>query len=163
MDFINYKIQLENFYGPLDLLLFLIRRHQVDIFDIPISFVCARYLEYIKMMQDLNVDVASEFMSLAAELLLIKSKMLLPRPVDVDGDEEETDPRAELVRRLLEYQKYKDAAVQLADHDWLGRDSFSRDPERIPVVRVDGKPPRQLLDRLRKDSPLHQFPRPGRP
>jgi segregation and condensation protein A len=126
-----YQLNLDAFDGPLDLLLFLIRRHEVDILDIPMAFICERYLDYLKAMEDLNIDVASEFMFMAAELLHIKSKMLLPKPVDVEGEEEEGDPRSDLVRRLLEYQKYKTAAEELDQYHWFGRDTFGRAPERI--------------------------------
>ncbi|MEO0815479.1 MAG: segregation/condensation protein A, partial [Myxococcota bacterium] len=126
-----FQLNLSSFEGPLDLLLFLIRRHKIDVFDIPIGFICAEYLRYIKMMEDLNIDVASEFLFMASELLHIKSKMLLPKPAEVD-DEDDIDPRAELVARLLEYQKYKDAATQLQALAWLGRDRFPRSPEPIP-------------------------------
>ena len=126
-----YRIELETFEGPLDLLLFLIRRHALDIFDIPVAFICERYLGYLKLMEELNIDVAAEFLAMAAELLHIKSKMLLPKPVEVD-DDDEADPRAELVRRLLEYQKYKDAAERLASLTRTGRDVFGRTPELLP-------------------------------
>ncbi|MFC1612038.1 segregation/condensation protein A, partial [Myxococcota bacterium] len=129
-----YQLDLDAFEGPLDLLLFLIRRHQVDVFDIPMAFVCERYVEYIRMMEELSIDVAAEFMYMAAELLHIKSKMLLPRPTDVE-EEDDVDPRADLVRRLLEYQKYKDAGQELAGFNWLGRDRFGREPEKIDVDR----------------------------
>ena len=131
---IIYQLDLDAFEGPLDLLLFLIRRHQIDIFDIPMSFICERYLEYMDRMKDLNIDVAAEFMFMAAELLHIKSKMLLPQPEELE-DDEETDPRADLVRRLLEYQKYKEAAEAIARFEWLGRDTFGREPEKIPIDR----------------------------
>jgi chromatin segregation and condensation protein Rec8/ScpA/Scc1 (kleisin family) len=126
-----YRVETDGFEGPLDLLLFLIRRHALDIFDIPMSFICERYLDYLKSMEQLNIDVAAEFLAMAAELLHIKSKMLLPKPVDVD-EVEEVDPRAELVRRLLEYQKYKDAADRLATLNRTGRDTFGRNPEDLP-------------------------------
>ncbi len=128
---ILFQLRLSSFEGPLDLLLFLIRRHKIDVFDIPIGFICAEYLRYIKMMEDLNIDVASEFLFMASELLHIKSKMLLPKPAEVE-DDDDIDPRAELVARLLEYQKYKDAAAQLHELAWLGRDRFPRAPERLP-------------------------------
>ncbi|MBN1962309.1 MAG: segregation/condensation protein A [Deltaproteobacteria bacterium] len=126
-----YQIDVNGFEGPLDLLLFLIRKHALDIFDIPIAFICERYLDCLHTMEELNIDVAAEFLAVSAELLYIKSKLLLPKPVEVD-DEEETDPRADLVRRLLEYQKYKDAAGQLAGLTRVGRDTFNRNPENIP-------------------------------
>jgi segregation and condensation protein A len=126
-----YQVQLDSFEGPLDLLMFLIKRHALDIFDIPMAFVCEQYLAYIKAMEELNIDVASEFLAMAAELLHVKSKMLLPKPAEVD-EEDDVDPRAELVRRLLEYQKYKDAAGGLASMERFGRDVFGRTPEELP-------------------------------
>lgn len=126
-----FKVELEDFAGPLDLLLFLIRQHDLDIFDIPISFITERYLAMLDAMKDLSIDLAGEFLVLAAELTHIKSKMLLPpkEGVAVEADDlDEGDPRAELVRRLLEYQKYRDAAKELEDFDQLGRDVFARIP-----------------------------------
>jgi segregation and condensation protein A len=103
-----YRIQLPAFEGPLDLLLHLIQQHELDILDIPVSFITQKYLEYLALMRSLTIDVASEYLVMAATLTHIKSKMLLPVvPAGQDGDglpEEEVDPRAELVRRLLEYQ-----------------------------------------------------------
>lgn len=126
-----FKVELEEFAGPLDLLLYLIRQHDLDIFDIPIAFITERYLAMLHAMEDLSIDLAGEFLVLAAELTHIKSKMLLPPkegvPVE-DADEDEGDPRLELVRRLLEYQKYRDAATELQDFDQLGRDVFARIP-----------------------------------
>ena len=136
------QVQLENvsFEGPLDLLLYLIRRHDIDILDIPIAFVTDRYLEMLNAFEALEIDLAAEFLILAAELTHIKSKMLLPADIGVaveDGleDEDAGDPRVELVRRLLEYQKYRDAALQLADRDQLGRDVFPRVPPPLNESR----------------------------
>ena len=126
-----YQVQIGDFDGPLDLLLFLIRRHEIDIFDIPIAFICDRYVEELSRMEDLNIDIAAEYMVLAAELIHIKSKLLLPKPADIAEDDED-DPRAELVRRLLEYQKYQKGASQLKDLYQLGRDIFDREPEDLP-------------------------------
>ncbi len=128
----QYRIEIPSagFEGPLDLLLHLIQQHELDILDIPISFITERFLQYLKMMQSLAIDVASEYLVMAATLAHIKSKMLLPSVPEgqddgLPGDEEE-DPRAELVRRLLEYQKYKAAAEQLGERGTLGRDVFGR-------------------------------------
>lgn len=123
----SFAVQLEHFSGPLDLLLHLIRKNQVEITDIPIAEITAQYLAVIDTLQTLNLDVAGEFLLMAATLLHIKSRLLLPQVVD-DGDEEaeEEDPRAELVRRLLEYQKYRDAALQLDELPQLHRDFFPR-------------------------------------
>lgn len=134
-----FRVELEEFAGPLDLLLYLIRKHDIDIFDIPIKFITEKYLEMVEAMSTLPIDVAAEFLVLAAELTHIKSKMLLParEGVAVDHQEQEVDPRAELVRRLLEYQKYRDAAHQLADRDLLGRDVFARTAGPDLVAEVD--------------------------
>ncbi|MDF3067501.1 MAG: Segregation and condensation protein [Polyangiaceae bacterium] len=136
----GYQVVLPTFEGPLDLLLHLIEQHELDIRDIPIAFVAAKYVEYITLMDELNIDIASEYLVMAATLIHIKSKMLLPvQPSDQDEDDEEgLDPRAELVRRLLEYQKYKLAAEQLGGGDVLGRDVFVRG---LPAPAVEGPAP----------------------
>ena len=123
----RYLVSLEMFEGPLDLLLHLIRRHEIDIFDIPISFITQKYLEYLEVMKELNLDLASEYLEMAATLAHIKARMMLPTPETDEEDaavEEGPDPREELVRQLLEYQKYKTAAEQLAEMPMLGRDTF---------------------------------------
>lgn len=124
----RYIVKLEVFEGPLDLLLHLIRKHELDIFDIPVSFITAKYLEYLDLMKELNLDLASDYLDMAATLALIKSKMMLPsEPVDDDEVlEDYIDPREELVARLLEYQKYKTAALELADRPMLGWDTFPK-------------------------------------
>ena len=132
-----YRIALPQFEGPLDLLLHLIQQHELDILDIPVSFITQKYLEYLSLMRSLTIDLASEYLVMAATLTHIKSKMLLPVvPKDQDGDglpEEEVDPREELVRRLLEYQKYKAAGADLAERGTLGKDIFPRGiPEPVP-------------------------------
>jgi segregation and condensation protein A len=116
------------FEGPLDLLLHLVQEHQVDIFDIPIARITDAYLRTLKTMEAMDIDVAGEFLHMAAQLMLLKSRLLLPRTeVAEDAEpEEQGDPRAELVRRLLEYQKYRAAAEELARHDILDRDVFTR-------------------------------------
>ncbi len=122
----DYEVKLDSFEGPLDLLLHLIKKHEVDIIDIPISLITEQYLESIEMMQMLDLDVAGEFILMAATLMHIKSKMLLPPDETEEGEEEEGDPREELVRRLLEYRKYKEAAQELDGKERLDRDSFLR-------------------------------------
>ncbi len=127
-----FRIALPNFEGPLDLLLHLIREHKVDILDIPMALITEKYIAHLEMMREINLDIAGEFLVMAATLLHLKSRMLLPqeeRPVSADAAPEAQDPRdprAELVRRLLEYQKYKQAAEQLAGNDLLGRSVFVR-------------------------------------
>jgi segregation and condensation protein A len=142
----GYQVALPEFEGPLDLLLHLVKRHELNIFDIPIAFITEKYLEYLDMMRQLNLDVAGEYLLMAATLAHIKSRELLPRPPEElveEGAEDEGDPRQELIRRLLEYQKYKDAAQQLAEQPALGRQVFRRgapmepvDPSEVPLAEV---------------------------
>lgn len=120
----DYRIKLDIFEGPLDLLLYLIRKHEIDIYDIPISLVTEQYISYIDAMKSLNLDLAGEYLVLAATLLHIKSRMLLPVH-DVEGEAED-DPRADLVRQLLEYQAFKEAALDLGRMKLLDRDTFTR-------------------------------------
>ncbi len=122
-----YNIKLPVFEGPLDLLLHLIRDNKVDIYDIPISFITSRYLEYIEMMKELNLEIAGEFLVMAATLIQIKSRMLLPPDEEVQPEQLE-DPRLELVQRLLEYQAYKDAASILKEREDEALKIFSRPP-----------------------------------
>jgi segregation and condensation protein A len=126
----GYRVELPMFEGPLDLLLHLVKKHELDIVNIPIAFITEKYVAYIKLLDELNIDVASEYLVMAATLVHIKSRMLLPNApseeTDEAGDAEDVDPRAELVRRLLEYQKYKLAAEQLGGRPVLGRDVFPR-------------------------------------
>ena len=106
----EYPVKLENFEGPLDLLLHLIRKHEVDIYDISLERVTTQYLDYIETFKLLNIDLASEFISMAANLMYIKSRTLLPkREQPPEEDAEEDDPRWELIRQLIEYKKFKDA------------------------------------------------------
>lgn len=129
----TYSVKLQSFEGPLDLLLHLIKKNEIDIYDIPIAEITRQYLEYIEIMKTLNLDVAGEFLVMAATLLHIKSKMLLPVPEEPDQEEE--DPRADLVRQLLEYQGIKEAAFSLDKREILDRDVFVRKafPEELEV------------------------------
>lgn len=122
----SYEIHLQNFEGPLDLLLHLIKKNEMDVNDIPMADITRQYLAILDTMKTLNLDVAGEFLLMAATLLHIKSKMLLPKIVEDELEEEEEDPRAELVRRLLEYQKYKEVSLTLESKPQLGRDLFAR-------------------------------------
>lgn len=107
-----YRVQLKNFEGPLDLLLFFIKRDELDIYDIPISYITNQFLEYINLMEELDLDVASEFILMASMLMSIKAKMMLPKE-DSDEELDENDPRYELVQRLLEYKRYKEMAEKM--------------------------------------------------
>jgi segregation and condensation protein A len=123
----SYRIRLDEFEGPLDLLLHLIKKNEINIYDIPIALIAKQYLDYISMMKTLNLVVAGEFLVMAATLIHIKSRMLLP--VEADGDEEDEageDPRAELVRRLLEYKQFKEAAGALVQRGQQWREVFQR-------------------------------------
>lgn len=138
----GYSVHLDKFDGPLDLLLHLIRKNEVDICDIPIADITRQYLDYIKMMKVLNLEVAGDFLLMASTLLHIKSRMLLPPDDQEEGEEEEGDPRAELIRRLLEYQQYKEAGMVIGARALLGREVFARscpDPA-LAEVRSDEGP-----------------------
>ena len=122
------KIKIGDFAGPLDLLLFLIKQEQANIFDIPIARITEKYLEYIRLMKRLDISVAADFLVMAATLIEIKSKMLLPRDPSAAEDEEIDDPRLELVDRLLEYEKFKTAAGMLYERSTIEQAVFSRGP-----------------------------------
>lgn len=121
----SYKIRLEMFEGPLDLLLYLVKKDHLNIYDIPIAQITEQYLKYLELMKLLDLNVAGEFLVMAATLLQIKSKMLLPAE-EVPQVQEEEDPRAELVRRLLEYEKFKEIAEELRKKEIEQRDIFKR-------------------------------------
>jgi segregation and condensation protein A len=121
----TYKVKLDFFEGPLDLLLFLIKKEKIDIYDIPISKVTEQYLAYLDLMKLLDLNIAGEFLVMAATLMHIKSKMLLP-PDETEEPEEQGDPREELVRRLLEYKKYKEAAARLKEMRECNKGFFIR-------------------------------------
>jgi segregation and condensation protein A len=127
-----YQVRIENFEGPLDLLLHLITKNEINIYDIPIAMIAQQYLEYLEAMEELNLNVAGDFLVMAATLLQIKSKMLLPVDETADDDEDGPDPREELVRRLLEYKAFKEAARQLDDQEKIWREIFRR--EQAPLV-----------------------------
>jgi segregation and condensation protein A len=138
-----YPVHLDNFEGPLDLLLHLIKRHEVNIYDIPIVKVTEQYLDYIDLMQDLNLDVAGDFLVMAATLIHIKSRMLLPRidPAQEDPDE---DPREALIRRLLEHQKFKAAAELLHERETLRSAQWTR-PDG-PIAEIAGEAPEPEIE-----------------
>ena len=140
------QVFLEAFEGPLDLLLYLIRRQNIDILDIPIAEITKQYVQYIELMKELQLELAGEYLLMAAMLAEIKSRMLLPRPETHDEDEE--DPRAELVRRLQEYERYKKAAEDISDLPRLERDVFvatAEAPERKVVTKLPDITLKELL------------------
>lgn len=161
------RVRVEVFEGPLDLLLHLIQKEEIDIMDIPIAKITAQYMSYLELMGSLNLEVAGDFLLMAATLTQIKSKMLLP--VEEGSEEEEggEDPRAELVVKLLEYQRYKEAASALEKRYWLGRDVFKRGmasekamglevgkerPLTVPSLWVLVDALRDLLERVREEG-----------
>jgi segregation and condensation protein A len=121
----EYQVRLSNFEGPLDLLLYLIKKEEIDIYDIPIATITKQYLEYIEVMQELDLEVAGEFILMAATLIRIKVRMLLPRNVE-EGEEEEEDPREVLIHQLLEYKRYKEVAESLMEMEDHQRRLFPR-------------------------------------
>jgi len=140
------ELSMDGFEGPLDLLLHLIRKHELEVTNIPIAFITEEYLRYLDAMQSLDLGVAGEYLVMAATLLQIKSQMLLPQsssPESDDSDDGHEDPRAVLVARLLEYQRYKEAAGRLGGREMMGRDVFAR-PSRATEYESDAGPPELL-------------------
>ncbi|MDF7824158.1 segregation/condensation protein A [Pontiellaceae bacterium B12227] len=130
----DYKVQLEVFEGPLDLLLYLIKKDEVDIYDIPIGRITDQYMEYLSLMKVLDLNIAGDFIVMSATLMLIKSRMLLPVDERKDNDdEEEEDPRWDLVRQLVEYKKFKDAADHLEDLELHMENVFARESEHVEL------------------------------
>jgi len=165
-------VHLDVFDGPLDLLLHLIKRSEVEITDIPIALITDQYLAAIDGLPALNLDGAGEYLVMAATLMLIKSRLLLPLEPDGDGDSDD-DPRADLVQQLLEYQRYREVAMSLGDRPIMGRDVFRGHGEPIPPGAADDEPPvrdaslgdllgalKAVLDRARTPTP-HEILRPG--
>ncbi|MBI4667490.1 MAG: segregation/condensation protein A [Nitrospinae bacterium] len=131
----SYNVKLDVFEGPLDLLLHLIKENQLDIYDIPIATITERYLEYIEIMKSLNLEVAGEFLVMAATLTYIKSKMLLPKPevAEEEAMEEGEDPREELIHKLVEYKKFKEAALKLREMELDQTQTFTRIPSKADM------------------------------
>lgn len=135
-----YQVRIENFEGPLDLLLHLIKKNEINIYDIPIALIAQQYLEYIEAMKSFNLNVAGDFLVMAATLLQIKSKMLLPVDETAQDEEDGPDPREELVRRLLEYKAYKEAASRLDGQEKMWREMFNREGAPTEDVEPDETP-----------------------
>ena len=132
-----YKVKLDIFEGPLDLLLYLIKKNEVDIYNIPIAIITEQYLAYLDLMKVLNLDIAGEFLVMASTLTKIKSRMLLPPSEEAEEEEEGEDPRAELIEHLLEYQRYKEAALQLRSRELLEKDIFTRMQKEEQLTEMD--------------------------
>jgi len=132
-----YQVQIDNiFEGPMDLLVHLIKKNELDIYDIPIALITEQYLKYIEWMKALNIEFAGDFLVMASSLTQIKSRMLLPVHADDEGEEEE-DPRMELTRPLLEYLQMKSVAEQLIERNLLGENTFTRNPSRDEFIADD--------------------------
>ena len=164
----SINLKLQSFEGPLDLLVHLIKKNRMNVYDIQISVVTKQYLDYLNLMQELNLDLASEFLVMAATLIHIKSKMLLPRPETATGDPEDAeDPRDALVRRLLEHQHFKAAAEMLHEKALLRGAQWARPDSRIEEIAGDEYEPeievdlfsllsafKQVLERARERPPV---------
>jgi segregation and condensation protein A len=148
VDAAAYRVKLEAFEGPLDLLLHLVKNNEVDIYNLPIATITDQYLEYVDLFQELNLDVAGEYLVMAATLIYAKSRLLLPHDEAGDEEEGEEDPATDLVRQLADYQRYREAAEMLTDRARLGRDVFRRDPLRLDQAELEdpGLKPVELPD-----------------
>lgn len=136
----SYQIKLEIFEGPMDLLLHLIKKHELDIYSIPIALITQQYLEYIELMKSLDMEIAGEFLVMASTLTHIKSKMMLPPPENPEIDDDGVDPQAELIRRLLEYKSFKEAAGSLENKEELWSNVYTRQAETAPGTPADDDP-----------------------
>lgn len=158
----DFPVRLANFEGPLDLLLHLIKKNELNVYDIPIALVTRQYLDYLDLMSELNLDIAGEFLVMAATLIHIKSRLLLPRP-DPKQDDPEEDPREALIRRLVEHQRFKAAAELLHEKEIQRSAQWGRPDERIASVVGEAPEPeidvdlfslmtafRQVLERIRQ-------------
>ncbi|MCA0970293.1 segregation/condensation protein A [Halobacillus litoralis] len=135
----TYQVKVDGFEGPLDLLLHLIHRYEIDIYDIPVSQITDQYMQFIHTMQELELDVASEYLVMAATLLALKSQMLLPNPAmeEAEDEEMEEDPREDLMRRLIEYRKYKQAAHELKEKEVEANRIYTRPPMVLETEETD--------------------------
>ncbi|WLD91880.1 segregation/condensation protein A [Alkalihalobacillus sp. AL-G] len=141
----EYNVRLDAFEGPLDLLLHLINRYEIDIYDIPVAKITEQYMDYIHTMQELQLDIASEYLVMAATLLAIKSKTLLPKHEDEDYDQQlemdmEEDPREELVRRLIEYRKFKEASTYLKERESKRSLILTKQPSSLDYIEKNQEP-----------------------
>jgi segregation and condensation protein A len=142
-DMVENKVQLDVFEGPLDLLLYLVKKEEVDIYEVNLTKIATQFIAYIEVMRELDLEVAGDFLVMAATLMYIKSRELLPvdQQVQVEGEEDQDDPRWELIRRLVEYKKFKDAAANLQEKEVLQENTFPRMPGK-PEFASDGPAPK---------------------
>lgn len=137
----EYEVKIDNFEGPLDLLLHLIKESKVDIWEISIADIAEEYLAYIQRMEKLNLDIASEYLVMASELIEMKSRMLLPRQEKDVGEEEEEDPKERLIRRLVEYQKYKEVTKNFKELESLRQEFYTKAPDNLKEYVEEGAVP----------------------
>ncbi len=137
----NYEVKIDSFEGPLDLLLHLIKESKVDIWEISIADIAEEYLAYIQQMEKLNLDIASEYLVMASELIEMKSRMLLPRQEKDVGEEEEEDPKERLIRRLVEYQKYKEVTKNFKELESLRQEFYTKAPDNLKEYVEEGVVP----------------------
>lgn len=137
----EYEVKIDNFEGPLDLLLHLIKESKVDIWEISIADIAEEYLAYIQRMEKLNLDIASEYLVMASELIEMKSRMLLPRQEKEVGEEEEEDPKERLIRRLVEYQKYKEITKNFKELESLRQEFYTKAPDNLKEYVEEGVVP----------------------
>jgi segregation and condensation protein A len=144
----DYKVQFEVFEGPLDLLLYLVKKQEVDIYKVNLTQLATQFIEYVELMREMDLDIAGEFLVMAATLMLIKSRELLPRDqqAQVEGEEDENDPRWELIRRLVEYKKFKDAAAQMQALEIRQEGVFPRQPGKLEFEAPALRPGVSLFD-----------------
>src|SRR6185369_5022748 len=146
----EYKVQFEVFEGPLDLLLYLVKKEEVDIYEVNLTKLATQFIEYIELMRQLDLEVAGEFLVMASTLMYIKSRELLPvdRQVEAEGDDDEEDPRWELIRQLVEYKKFKDAATQLQQREAEQENVFPRLPGKLEYESAEppARPEVSLFD-----------------
>ena len=164
----SWQVRLPTFEGPLDLLLELIRLHKVEIVDIPVAPICDQFHEYLHLMEILDLDIAGDYIYMASYLIHLKSKLLLPKPKTVTGEEIDEDPRQDLVERLLEYRKLKEAAQSLAEVDSQRRGMWPRQSDDLRRITANDEPEmdlselslfdllktfRTVLDRFERENP----------
>ena len=148
----EYKVQLDVFEGPLDLLLYLIKKDELDIYDIPIESITNQYMQYMDLMRMLDLNIAGEFIVMAATLMMIKSRMLLPVEERPDVEEEEEDPRWDLVRQLVEYKQFKDVACRLQERELRQEGVFSLGEEGVVGACCSGSRNHHAYRRDRQDD-----------
>ena len=159
----DYKVKLEIFEGPLDLLLYLIKRDEIDIYDISLERITQQYLEYLQAFKELNIDVAGEFVVMAANLIYLKSRSLLPvdqQPPEEDAEED--DPRWDLIRQLIEYKKFKEAAAQSAGRGRWNRNRYFRGSATVRQLRCERSASSGRSRHLPADQCVSDCPQAGR-